>query len=98
MGTARLAAVKHEIDSMTPAQTLDHLRSVFELYSDKSVLVEVGKHEINITGFLRLLRDASLLDNRLTPVQADVLFTGMPVKQDRAAMPKVSSAPCDMFS
>ena len=49
---------------------------MFDAYCDKKLLCTTGRLEMSVTGFLRLLRDACLLDNRLGLVEADAVFTG----------------------
>ena len=39
------------------------------------LFLNTGRREIDIVGFCRLLRDCRLLDNKLTLVTADVIFT-----------------------
>mgnify|MGYP001807227986 CR=1 FL=1 len=59
----------------TRVRCLNSAPQAFEAYTDPLLLAKSGRKEMNIVGFCRFLRDCHLLDNRLTLVHADVIFT-----------------------
>ncbi|GLC72051.1 hypothetical protein PLESTF_001198800 [Pleodorina starrii] len=73
--TVQLMAQRKEPASLTDEETLERLKDVFTSYSDPMLYAHTGRREMNIVGFCRLMRDCRLLDNRLTLVAADVIFT-----------------------
>ncbi|EFJ45399.1 hypothetical protein VOLCADRAFT_118360 [Volvox carteri f. nagariensis] len=70
-----LMAQRKEPAALTDEETLARLKDVFIAYSDPMLYAHTGRREMNIVGFCRLMRDCRLLDNRLTLVAADVMFT-----------------------
>ncbi|GIL90638.1 hypothetical protein Vretimale_15768 [Volvox reticuliferus] len=70
-----LMAQRKEPAALTDEETMERLKDVFVAYSDPMLYAHTGRREMNIVGFCRLMRDCRLLDNRLTLVAADVMFT-----------------------
>ncbi|KAG2453435.1 hypothetical protein HYH02_001658 [Chlamydomonas schloesseri] len=70
-----LEAKRREQVTLTPEEVMKGLEQAFEAYTDPLLLAKTGRKEMNIVGFCRFLRDCHLLDNRLTLVHADVIFT-----------------------
>jgi hypothetical protein len=61
----------------------------FLAYCDPLLYVRQGRKEMDIVGFCRLLRDCRLLDNRLSLLQADVIFTRVDAAADADTIPGV---------
>eukprot|EP00798_Chlamydomonas_sp_ICE-L_P015223 gene15223-21303_t len=72
----KLSAAEKQLEDLSPETIMEQVQIVFELYCDKNVMVRTGLKEIDAFGFIRMLRDAGLLDNQLTIVQADMIFCG----------------------
>ncbi|KAG2498841.1 hypothetical protein HYH03_003033 [Edaphochlamys debaryana] len=72
---ANLAATRKELAGLGTEEVLERLQQAFKLYADPMLYAHTGRREMSIVGFLRLLRDCRLLDNKLTIVQADAIFT-----------------------
>ena len=62
---------------MSDGEVLQSLRGAFERYCSRARQVATaGRSEMDLSGFLRLLRDARLLDNRLTAAHGAAAFNG----------------------
>ncbi|GFR43875.1 hypothetical protein Agub_g5004 [Astrephomene gubernaculifera] len=70
-----LLAQRKDLALLTAEETMERLKEVFVAYTDPMLHAQTGRREMSIVGFCRLMRDCRLLDNRLTLVAADVIFT-----------------------
>ncbi|KXZ53090.1 hypothetical protein GPECTOR_8g81 [Gonium pectorale] len=73
--SVQLNAQRREPASLSNAEIMNRLKEVFVAYTDPYLYAHTGRREMNIVGFLRLMRDCRLLDNKLSLVSADVIFT-----------------------